>query len=175
MQNIFKLLVFGLLLTFIAACVSEPDYPNEPVIEYLSLSKLNIAPGSNSFTDSLTVFFKFTDGDGNLGGGNEDNSICTDNCTFNGDSACYNDPVWEFFAIDLRDSCYQYLTLPDVEPSGNIKAISGQFEVTLNVGCKCLVQGCPPTEYTAFDIVIRDRANNYSNVIRTDSITITCN
>ena len=35
MQKILKLFVLGLLLTFMAACVSEPEYPNEPVISYI--------------------------------------------------------------------------------------------------------------------------------------------
>jgi hypothetical protein len=62
MQNIFTLFVCGLLLTFIASCVSEPEYPDEPAITYRSISKSTVQEG-----DSLLLTFSFTDGDGNLG------------------------------------------------------------------------------------------------------------
>lgn len=175
MQNILKLFVLGLLLTFMAACVSTPDYPAEPIIGFISLSK-DVVDVGNSFTDSLTVTISFTDGDGNLGGNQDINSTCSEQavCEYESDTSCFNDPAFDFFAIDLRDSCYQFVTLPDIEPDGNVKAVSGEFEVTINVGCKCSGANCPD-EKTAFQIVIRDRANNFSNVITTDSVRVICN
>jgi len=169
MQNTFILFVLGLLLTFLAACVSEPDYPDEPYIEYLSISKNELTQG-----DSLLVTISFTDGDGNL----KDSDIeptCVSNCAFDMDSSCYYDPAFSIFAIDMRDSCYTYLTLPDLEPEGDIKAISGELDIVILPFCKCSGSGCPSTEKTVFQIIIKDASNNYSNVVLTDSITVNCN
>lgn len=171
MQKIFKLFVLGLLLTFIAACVSEPEYPDEPAISYVSVSKTAV----NEF-DSLTLTFGFTDGDGDLGKERTSNSNCTDFCSFEGDTACFQDPYFACFFIDMRDSCYGALTLPDLEPDGNTKAISGEIDIVIPpVFCKCGGNPCPPTQDVVYQIIISDFAGNFSNTILSEPITITCN
>lgn len=171
MQKIFTPFVLGLLLTFIAACVSEPEYPNEPAITFVEVSKTEV----NNF-DSLTVTFGFTDGDGDLGRERTDVTSCTSFCEFEGGTACYLDPYYSCFYIDNRDTCYGALILPDLEPDGNIKAISGEVEIVIpSVECKCGDDPCPPTQELIFEIVIVDYAGNYSNKFKSEPITISCN
>ena len=169
MQKIFKLLVFGLLLTLMAACVSEPEYPDEPFIEYLSVSKNNVTQG-----DSILLTFSFTDGDGNFGKSNVSNANCSsNNCEYLSDSTCFKDAFYSCYIIDLRDSCFSSIALPDVEPSGNIKAVSGEMDVVVPpIFCKCF--GCP-NDTVQYQIVVKDRAANYSNSIESDLIYIVCN
>lgn len=169
MQNIFKLLVFGLLLTFLAACVSEPQYPDEPVIEYLSVSKSNV-----NQADSILLTFSFTDGDGNFGKSNISNANCgSNNCEFSSDTTCYTDPFYSCFIIDLRDSCFASIALPDVEPTGNIKAVSGEMDVVVPpIFCKCF--GCA-MDTVQYQVVVKDRSENYSNTIESELIYIVCN
>lgn len=171
MQKIYKLLVFGLFFSFLASCIKEPDFPNEPEIAFVSLSKTNTTVA----LDSVKVIFSFTDGDGNLGSSSSSNPGCGSNvCDYTSDSSCYKNPYFDCFIIDARDSCYQFVSLPDVEPTGDIKSVSGEFEVTFFAFCKCGGTPCPVNQKNSYSIIIRDRAGNYSNIIQTDSITISC-
>ena len=60
-------------LALLASCAKPPEYPIEPVIEFLSLSKdtMNRAyagfQGQGEATDFTEVTFSFTDGDGDIG------------------------------------------------------------------------------------------------------------
>lgn len=170
MQTTHKLFILLVLLTLISACVSEPSFPNEPNISYVSASKTQI----NQY-DSLLLTFYFEDGDGDLGKSLVANSSCSSYCTFEGDSSCYNDLYFDCFLIDSRDSCYAALTLPDLEPTGNFKAISGEVDVAVPpVYCKCGVNPCPSYQDFFYYIVIRDAAGNYSNVVQSETLRILC-
>ncbi len=168
MQNIFTLFVCGLLLTFIASCVSEPEYPDEPAITYRSISKSTVQEG-----DSLLLTFSFTDGDGNLGKKLANNADCSNNnCEFTSDSTCYKDPFYSCYIIDMRDSCFSAIALPDLDPNGNVKAISGEIDIVIPpLFCKCM--SCP-NDQVEYQIIIRDASGNYSNVILSETISISC-
>ena len=59
----------GLLLLLTIAgwqCLEAPNYPDEPFIEFLSLSKDTMDQGVFQ-EDSLIVRFRFEDGDGDIG------------------------------------------------------------------------------------------------------------
>ena len=171
MQKFITLFVVGLLLTFLASCVSEPEYPIEPVIGYVGASKTVV----NEF-DSLTLTFSFTDGDGDLGKVRSQNSNCSDFCSYEGDTSCFQDPFFACFFIDQRDSCYGALTLPNLEPNGNIKAISGEIDIVIPpVFCKCGSNACPPSQDVIYQIIVSDFAGNFSNLILSEPITIICN
>lgn len=168
MQNIFTLFVSALLLTFIASCVSEPEYPDEPVITYMSISKNLVEEG-----DSLLLTFSFTDGDGNIGKKLANNADCSNNnCEFESDSTCYKDPFYSCYIIDMRDSCFSSIALPDLAPTGSVKAISGEIDIVIPpVFCKCM--SCP-TDQVEYQIIIKDATGNYSNVILSEPISVNC-
>lgn len=166
MQNkLYIFLAFG-LLTGLWACVAEPEYPNEPQIEYIRVSTTqeNV---QGSVLASLTISFK--DGDGDLGGSEIDNPNCSSNCEYLSDTSCYNDKFYSAFVIDSRDSCFQYFQLPDLTPTGNVKAISGELDLYFFLNEK----PSPFTSDTVFYYVtIRDRSGNYSNIVRTEDIVL---
>jgi len=148
------------------ACVKPPDYPPEPVIEYVNMSKTQMKQGKQR-EDSLTIYFNYTDGDGDLGYPKPDNRP-------------------SIFIKDGRDSFvrFQY-TLPYVEPQGTGNGISGVISIVVPTAC-CIYttpQGatltCKDVPTTFIDtlhylITIKDRAGHISNEIQTGPIKLIC-
>lgn len=162
----------GFFIAFIAmlgtqACVQPPNYPDEPVIEFMSLSKNSMQQGQN-FSDSLFVTFSFTDGDGDLG-------------------FPASDPTPSVFVRDSRDSFPKPpLQLPYVEPQGAGNGISGEITIKLPTVCcifinpegiKLACEDVPstfPIDTFSYYIKIRDRAGHESNEIKTSIIQLRC-
>lgn len=166
-KYIIPLMLIG-LLTLLWGCVNEPEYPLEPVISNPIVSKTAVNQG-----DSVLISFEFTDGDGNIGTQSIDTFSCDGNsiCSYDANS-CYRDPFFSAYFIDSRDSCYGYLQLPDLEPSGSIKAVSGEIDIVVPaIFCKC--SGCPSDE-VSYQIIIKDASGNYSNIIETATISVNC-
>ena len=107
MKKLFPLFVVSLFI-LVQACIQPPDYPKEPVIEYIGLSK-NLMQQGTGYEDSIFVTFSFTDGDGDLG-------------------YPESDPTPSVFFRDSRDSFPKPpLQLPYVEPQGAGNGISGEI------------------------------------------------
>jgi hypothetical protein len=66
-QNTASICFLAGFLLFLCDCATPPDYPNEPVITFKSISRNYMKQNSNSLADSLLLTFSFTDGDGDLG------------------------------------------------------------------------------------------------------------
>jgi hypothetical protein len=163
-----KLLLIAVvsLCMLMSYCIKPPDYPKEPVIKYLGISKSQLQQGTG-YQDSLFVMFSFTDGDGDLG-------------------YPETDPTASVFIRDSRDSFPKpALQLPYVEPQGANNGISGEITVKLPTTC-CIYTSpngikfaCDDATQIAFDsffyyIKIRDRAGHESNEIRTAVIRLKC-
>lgn len=155
----------ALALCGLAACVSPPDYPEEPVITYEGISKDSIFQFTNGPADSLVVHFSFTDGDGD---------ISTEDST----------------DIFLRDSRFPDLpptvvgAFPPIPSGGTSNGISGDVFFTIinsGQGICCIFNNtfCAederlPVDTFHYEIYIVDRAGNQSNTIRTETIAIDC-
>lgn len=154
----------GLLAQF---CVKPPDYPKEPVIEFMSLSK-NLMKQGKAKGDSVIITFSYTDGDGDLGFPD-------------------NDPAPSVFVRDDRDSFSKFeYQLPYVDPQGAGNGISGEISIVVPTSC-CIFEtdeglklACEnvPDDFL-FDtlfyfIKIRDRAGRESNEIKAGPITLQC-
>lgn len=163
-----KLVPFALfcLAALLPCCVQPPDYPKEPVIEYIGLSKNSLRQGEG-YVDSLFVTFSFTDGDGDLG-------------------FPETEATPSVFIRDSRDSfSIPSLQLPYVEPQGAGNGISGEITVKLPTTC-CIyffqgqkfacdeVPNTVPFDSFSYFIKIRDRAGNESNEIKTGVIQLRC-
>ncbi len=162
--SLFLLAVLGPL----SSCISPPDYPDEPVIEYIRLNKTTVVQG-NAVEDTLEVFFSFTDGDGDLSfpRGTLDSS--------------------DIFFRDSRNDFVYAQTLPEIPQENVANGISGEISVKVpnqfSIICCIPPNGAPPctandlfpTDTFFYYITIRDRAGNYSNEIQTDSIVVLCN
>lgn len=177
-----KKLLFSAVLVALfvfSYCVQPPDYPVEPVITYIGISKTaGTAPQGphnplftlnqgQGYEDSLFVTFSFTDGDGDLG-------------------FPETDPTASVFIYDSRDTFPKPpIQLPYVEPLGAGNGISGEITVKLPTTC-CIYTSpegikfpCEEAVQIAYDtfyyfIKIRDRAGHESNEIKTELIRLKC-
>ena len=174
MSNIFSksfLMVLAVLLS-LSACMEDLELPPEPVIEFVSLSATNI----DEF-ESLILTISFEDGDGDIGYGSGVTRDCADSlvCDFESEISCFNDPFWNAILIDMRDSCFvpPYI-FPDIQ-DGNNSAVFGEIELVVPpIFCKNF--GCPTceTDTLVYQVLIKDRAQNISNPVFTDTIIINC-
>ncbi len=156
-------------------CTDAPEYPDEPIIEYVGINKAQIhQDGPDIPIDSLLITISFTDGDGDLGFSPQDN-------------------VLDVFVADSRspNNFVPSFKIPQIPKQGVGNGISG--EITLMIrntafGICCenedfpLASPCQPASYPTgstnemyYRIQIMDRAENRSNIIETIPITIQCN
>lgn len=170
--NHYGVILLLLIILSFVACTVKPEFPPEPKIEFVSLSKNVVNQG-----DTLTIKLNFEDGDGNLGKDPGLSANCGSNvCEFDSDTTCFKDPFFGAFLIDMRDSCFARTNLPNFEPNGKIKAVSGElFLITPPLFCKlgsCV--GCT-VDTLVYQVVVKDLVQNYSNPVFTDTIYINCN
>ena len=153
-------IVLGIILG-LAACVSPPEYPIEPVIEFVSMSKTTLQQGFQA-EDTLSIVFSFTDGDGDIG--TDENDL---NLTL----------------IDSRTGLEGQLYRVPTVPNPNEKyGISGEIILqvysiccqhpTLNESCD--VWADYPVDELYYDIQMWDRAGNGSNIISTNVFQVIC-
>jgi hypothetical protein len=160
MKSIFSL--FVILSVFFAACVRPPEYPIEPRIEFLGLSKNMVKQGLTK--DTLYLSVSFTDGDGDIGFQNNDSTL---------------------FIVDTRRNGIRINDvqgLPSVPEQGAGNGITGEIRMRIYGGCcsngfsPCIPQ--PTDKYAQdtviYDIYIKDRAGHESNHVKTPPIYIMC-
>ena len=152
-----SLCIVGLLI----GCTRPPDYPDEPIIEFLQFSKNPISQGTfNEDTTFLTVSFK--DGDGDIG----------------------SDTSLNFHIIDTRDGfTVPAFIIPPVPEQGTGNGISGEITVRLFTTCcipPAVEDACDNDDPTIrdeviYEVYIEDRAGNKSNTILTEPLILICN
>ncbi len=155
---------FFFALVLWQACTQPPEYPIEPVIEYLSVSKNTMREGKFQ-EDTLYVTIGFTDGDGDIGRTDDDSTI-------------------DLFVTDMRtgitDNSYK---IPFVPELGSGNGISGT--ITFQLFSTCCIFDDPgyvpcediapePFDTVQYEIYLVDRAGNMSNVVVTEPILIQC-
>jgi len=159
---------FFFTLALIISCTKPPDYSDTPEIEFVSFSKNVMQMATGSSNDDFTFLtISFTDGDGDLGGG---------------------DSSTVYFIDDRTGSENLTFGATMIPEQGAGNGISGDLIITLPTTC-CIHpdplysdDGCfAPFEQTGiqsdivtYDVYIIDRAGNKSNVITIDPLTILC-
>lgn len=151
MSKLPYILLMSVVLFF--SCKKEkgndplPDVSALPEITGVTLNATSI----NQF-DDLVFDIAYIDGDGDLGTDDAD--------------------VKSIFITDKRDNTIVHeFHLQPLAPSGQSVAIQGVLKVTLeNV---ILLSQANTSESVQFEVKIKDRASNNSNVITTSNITIT--
>ena len=160
----YTILAFFTIFIMISGCVTSPDYPDEPVIEFIAFSKMEMDQGSLN-NDSLFMIISFTDGDGDLGSPPE--------------TAEKN-----LFVIDNRTGdTYNSFKTPIIPEEGVGNGVSGEIKALLFTTCCIFPDNIPPCESPdlypeneiTFDVYLRDQAGNESNRITTPAITLLCN
>ena len=155
------IIIFLALTNIMSGCLNAPDLSDTPEITGITLSKNTMVQG-NLNNDSLVFIINFTDGDGNFGSDNLPNIFIKDSRQEN--------LVYEYKA-------------PFIPKEGTNNGIKGTIYLTLYTICclseinpSCCVDlfGCPTENSLYFDVTIKDRNNNTSNVFETDKIILLC-
>jgi len=150
-------------LALLQSCATPPEYPVEPIIEYMGISKDTLRRGAMQ-EDTTFVTFSFTDGDGDIGNKDSIDLFVTDSRT------------------GVTESQYRVPAVPRLGASNGIK---GQITFRLFTTC-CIFPpdlGLDPCfgeaasfryDKVVYEIYLRDRAGNESNRIKTEPIYIRC-
>ncbi len=158
--HILKIIFLITISVLWLRCTKPPEYPVEPIIKFSGMSKTKLKQSSIN-ADSLKVTFTFTDGDGDIGS---------------------NDSL-TLFVIDRRDGFVSSkYKIPFVSESGAANGISGEVEFVIFTTCCYFPDGqapCTPslvfpTDTVIYDIYMKDRSGNKSNIIQTLPIILDC-
>ncbi len=164
MKDIKYIAVLGLLSTLVlSSCVKEKDFPTTPQIEFLYFTQYT--------PDSAGCVIKFTDGDGDIG-------------ILDGDETTPNDYVLKYLYLDTADNTFKPFELPnttptfdtlvysyrvpDITPDGQYKALDG--EILAKIYSSPLYW--PLHTIVKFEIQLRDRAGHLSNKVMTREIAV---
>ena len=145
-------------------CLESPDFPIEPHIEFIGVSKDTLLQGLFQ-QDSVIVSFSFQDGDGDLGRTNQE-------------------PQNNVFFTDMRTGTVDNtFAIPALPQDGAGNGVEGTIRILLFSTCCIYTDGndpCTPNMNFPFDTVqykinIVDRAGHVSNDIFTTPIILRCN
>lgn len=150
-----------LLLAFcslLVACFNPDSYPPEPAITAISIDPTSIA----NLTGSFKINIQFQDGDGNLG-------------------TTEQSPEANVFVIDKRDGFVTNYSFADISGGGE-QGVSGTIDISVSSECCRVISGIPctpqasypPTDTVRYEVVLKDRAGNLSNIALTPVLLINC-
>jgi hypothetical protein len=163
-MKIFPLILAMALTIVWSACISPPDYPIEPVITYIGISK-KVMNQKSIGSDSLLISFSYTDGDGDLGS---------------------MDTSFNIRMIDERDGSLKPFNTPVVNQQGAGNGISGDITILFSNSNTCCTYEFPggikvaceqvpiQRDTLRFRISLKDRAGHESNQIVTDPLILIC-
>ena len=162
------LVILGL---FFMECATPPEFPSEPFIEFVSISKDTMLNGTSD-NDEVEIVFSFTDGDGDIGFPQEDN------------------PPKNIFLINREtgDTLLDKFTIPNIPDQGLSNGIKGTITLTLYQQCCDFNPPSPgyfcgapgsvapvPFDELLIDVVIVDKAGNASNRAEIAPLVLICN
>lgn len=167
-----RVLIFLVLVVLQWGCKLSSFFPTVPKIEYVGVSKSQV----ENLKDSLTLFFRFEDAEGDLGGANSPNTDCdlTDVLDTSANS-CYKNVNWNLFVVDTRN---QDGFKPFMVPIPTLALIPKNEQEPLSgiISVQIFAPGCKPLEKVrdtvVYSIQIKDQAGNMSNKIQTAPIII---
>lgn len=137
------LVVLCLLGSLLAACNEE--HSNIPEITNLTVEPMLV----EEFADTVTISFDYYDYNGDLG---------------------HPDP--NVTSLSVKDSRLQFEDLYHVQPlapEGANVPIQGRLSVKLN---NLFILGNDTVERLQFEVMIQDRAGNWSELVESDTITV---
>jgi len=137
-------------ICFALTACSEPEI-NEPISEIPDIELLSTGPYTvRALEDSIIFLLHYMDGDGDLG---------------------FNSPdSLSLYITDNRIGLTESLFVPLLAPEGSGVSIQGELEVELKN--TILIDSASDAESVTFDIVLRDRAGHFSNVVTSPVITV---
>ena len=145
MKHYLLMIIAATLLTFGCKKEDEEKFPPEPEIQLVSLEPRIV----KNFDNEVTLTISYTDNNGDLG---------------------FMDPDVPSLAVqDSRLDTSDWFHVPPLAPLGEELKIEGELTIQLT---NLFILGNGETEITDFNIRIRDRNGNWSNLISTPQITI---
>lgn len=162
--QVAKVALFILAGCTLAGCLNAPEFPVEPRIEFISISKDTLLQGTFQ-EDSLQVIFRFEDGDGDIG-------------------RTSTDPGNNVFFIDERTGTLDNsFGLPEFPQDGAANGVEGEVRIRLYSTCclytdgedPCVPNPNQPIDSLQYRIYLMDRAGHKSNEILTNVIYLRCN
>ena len=178
MKRFFYFLLFFLLVGSINfSCVKKKDYPVAPVITFKEISsKMDTTAGGVTQLKGIDIVIKFTDGDGDVGVAAGDplpdlklvyqyEYLAADNS--------YKFKPYDMSTSSGFDTLSFPYRIPNITPDGQYKALDGEIKIQLRGFPLVPLYPMVPLQGSKFRfaIIMRDRANNYSDWIYTDEIT----
>ena len=156
---IFLLVV--IFMTSITSCVKEKQFPPQPFIEFEKF----VSYGN----DSADCFIKFKDGDGDIGllaGDAVSDDDLKMKYLFKNNNGVFT-PVDSSFGTLKFDTLFYSYRVPNITPDGQYKALDGQIKIKLRTAPLF-----GPHAIVKFEITLKDRAGNISNMVTTNEITV---
>lgn len=142
------LIVVILMAVMIPGCTKEiklEDIGNEPVIEFRGISPLEV----ENFNNSINLTIGYHDVNGDLG---------------------YSDPdVYALWVKDSRLDSADWYHIPPLAPLGQEIRIEGELNIVLN---SMFIIGNGNEELVSLAVKLRDRSNNWSNIVYTPYISV---
>lgn len=167
------ILVVGIALT-LSSCFNEPNYSNTPAIDYKGIFKYTIEAGKGvgkGKRDSVVITIGFKDGDGNIGNSIPLPKADSTQYASNGGWGSYrirtfrlNNKVYEERILAVNNALY----IPDLTKGKPKGAIEGSLDFNQIYQYGSSFKLYP----TKFQVEIRDRTLNVSNIVETDTISI---
>lgn len=166
--------IMGIALT-VSACFNEPNYPDQPEIvgsTVFPYKNLPARPGvGRGRRDSIVVTINFRDGDGNLG--NDTPVPAADSARYFSNGGWGN---YKITTLRLVNGRYEVLPTPVNRtlyfPDLTKGKPKGAIEGTLDFNQTYLYGNSSRLTPIKFQVQIRDRGLNESNVIETDTVWV---
>jgi hypothetical protein len=153
-------LAFASFAVAFSGCDDTQPFPDTPEISFVSITPASIVQASGD----VKITFHYQDGDGDLG---DDGSG-----TEWANKTIFITDTRDIMPDSLATSSFQVTNLT---PSTRRPSIQGEIEVSLLAPFHCSFlgggSGCTDNA-VVFEVYIRDRSGNQSNVIQTPAITI---
>ncbi|MBF9140456.1 hypothetical protein [Hymenobacter properus] len=171
----------------LSSCLSAPDYPVVPAIDFKSVDMVVVPTGTLTAIDTLKFSVDFRDGDGDLGLSDDDIKVAPFNATtggFNNRGYAYNYSIQPY---KRNGNAGNYTYTKFVNAGGVEGEYNGRFlhlekegsrpaplKGTLTYALPLSVDGAPfyPGDTFRFEITIMDRALNRSNTVTTTDVTL---
>ncbi len=161
-MKIYTKITFFLLISFffgLASCIKEEEYPKEPNIEFGGFATAKDITGKDSMG---IITISYTDGDGNIGLFAWDT---VEPMKYNFYLKFMELVNNELVEIEPVDSTLTFnARIPLLTPAGRNKNIKGDIKMYLEL---YFARQILKSDTIAFEIYIRDRDLNNSNVIKT--------
>lgn len=161
--------ILVLLITFCSlimqSCIDAPSFESVPELSNPRvLLSSNPISGALGAQDTVKLLFDFTDGDGDIG---YDNNQDTTQVI----------PAHVFLTLQEFDSTFTTFTLPVVPQNGGVPDISGTVTLTVLTSTGTYFGACssnPQVNTITYSVYIKDRADNESNEINFETIQLDC-